>query len=65
MKPEGQRKWNSETVYADNSLDLKVDDIIIFGCISGQRFRVISKTDYNQYGYVEYSVLSDYAKGFE
>lgn len=65
MKPEGQRRWNSETIYADNSLDLKVDDIIIFECISGQRFRVVSKTDWNQFGYVEYSVLSDYTKGFE
>lgn len=65
MKPEGQRKWNNETIYADISLDLKVDDIIIFDCVSGQRFRVLSKTDWNQFGYVEYAILSDYAKGFQ
>jgi hypothetical protein len=65
MKPEGQRRWNAETIYADNSLELKVDDIIIFDCKAGQRFRVIAKTDWNNYGYVEYSILSDYAKGFE
>lgn len=65
MKPEGQRRWNQETVYCDTSFDLKVDDIIIFGCTSGERFRIISKTDYKQFGYVQYELLSDYAKGFK
>jgi len=63
MKPEGQRAWNSETIYADSSLDLSVDDIIIFDCIDAKRYRVMSKTDYAQFGFIEYSVLSDYAKG--
>ena len=60
MKPEGQRRWNTETVYADASLDLRVDDIIIFDCADGQKFRVIDKTDWSKFGYVEYGVTSDY-----
>ena len=60
MKAEGQRRWNTETIYADNALDLKVDDIIIFECQSGKKFRVMNKTDWNQFGYVEYQVTSDY-----
>jgi len=60
MKPEGQRRWNTETVYSDNQLDLRVDDIIIFECAEGQKFRVMNKTDWTQFGYIEYQITSDY-----
>ena len=60
MKPEGQRRWNTETVYSDPDLDLKVDDMISFSCEDSQRFRVVSKTDFSKYGYIEYSLMSDY-----
>lgn len=60
MKPEGQRKWNTERLYSDNSLDLKVDDIIIFECVESQKFRVVNKTDWNQFGFIEYSITSTY-----
>jgi hypothetical protein len=60
MKPEGQRAWNGETLYADTSLQLGVDDIIIFDDINSTRYRVVSKTDYSNYGFIEYNILSDY-----
>jgi hypothetical protein len=60
MKREGQRGWNSETVFAENSLVLKIDDIIVFDCETGQKFRVINKTDYSQFGFVEYQLTADY-----
>jgi hypothetical protein len=60
MKPEGQRKWNTELLYADNSLDLKVDDIIIFECKESEKFRVMNKTDWNRFGFVEYRITSTY-----
>lgn len=60
MKPEGQRKWNTEILYSDNALDLKVDDIIIFECKESQKFRVMNKTDWNQFGFVEYRITSTY-----
>jgi hypothetical protein len=60
MKHEGQRSWNTETIYSDNLLDLKVDDIIIFECIESQKFRVIEKTDWSEFGFIEYHIMSDY-----
>jgi hypothetical protein len=60
MKPEGQRKWNTELLYTDNDLDLKVDDIIIFDCKESEKFRVMNKTDWNQFGYIEYRITSTY-----
>lgn len=60
MKPEGQRKWNTELLYSDNSLDLKLDDIIIFEREDSQKFRVTDKTDWNQFGFIEYRITSDY-----
>jgi len=60
MRKEGQRRWNTETVYADADLDLKIDDIIFFDRKDSEKFRVKTKTDWNQFGYVEYQVISDY-----
>lgn len=62
MKTEGQRKWIDEIIFAECSLELKPDDIIMFGCETGEKFRVVSKTDWSQYGYVEYKLKSDYKK---
>ena len=60
MSSDGQRKWNSETIYADNTLELKVDDIIIFNSEASPRYRVINKVDWKAFGYFEYTVVSDY-----
>jgi hypothetical protein len=60
MKTEGQRRWNNEIVYAETSLELKVDDVIIFDCEQGERFRVMEKINWAIYGYIEYKILSDY-----
>lgn len=60
MKMEGQRAWNNETIYTDNALDLSVDDIIIFNCFEGQKYRILNKTDWSAYGYIEYEITSDY-----
>ena len=60
IKAEGQRKWNTEILYSDNALDLKVDDIIIFECKESEKFRVMNKTDWNQFGFVEYRITSTY-----
>ena len=62
MKKEGQRRWNTETIYADADIDLKVDDIIFFDHKDSEKFRVKTKTDWNQFGFVEYQVISDYRR---
>ena len=62
MKPSGQRSWNQEMVYAESSLELKIDDIIYFEEDLSQKFRVVSKSDWSKFGFVEYSLISDYQK---
>jgi hypothetical protein len=62
MKPEGQRSWIDEVIYAETSLELKVDDIIMFSCDGCEKYRVMEKTDWSAYGYVEYKIKSDYKK---
>lgn len=57
MKPDGQRNWKWETIHAFPNLILKPDDVIVFsGCV----YRVMQKTDYKEYGYIEYQIVQDY-----
>lgn len=60
MKMEGQRSWNTEVLYAETSLALKVDDVVVFDCETNERYRVIEKIDWSPYGYIEYKIRSDY-----
>jgi hypothetical protein len=62
MLPEGQRAWNSEKIFSDMDLELKVDDLIMLDCETSQKYRVMNKTDYSQFGYYEYDIMSDYKK---
>jgi DNA phosphorothioation-dependent restriction protein DptG len=57
MNKDGQRKWSYFTLYALPTLQLGADD-----CISraGVQYRVMSKTDYTQYGYNQYTLETDY-----
>lgn len=60
MKAEGQRKWNTETLYALPDLELKVDDTLCFDYEGNCKYRVLNKTDWSRYGYNEYQITSDY-----
>jgi hypothetical protein len=59
MRPEGQRKWKWETIHAYPDLTLDVDDIITF---SGVKYRVMQKSNWAEYGYVEYAIVEDYTE---
>lgn len=59
MKPEGQRHWKWEVIHASPTMQVEVDDIIIFGQ-NETRYRVMAKADYSEYGYVEYEIVQDY-----
>jgi len=61
MKPEGQRSWNRETLYTDNKFILDVDDIIYFEDTDSEKFRITNKTDWTQFGFVQYDIVSDYS----
>ena len=57
IKPEGQRAWHWEKIHAHPNLALSVDDIIVFGEL---RYRVMGKSDYAEYGYIEYEICEGY-----
>lgn len=57
MKPEGQRAWKWFMCHATQNLALDPDDVI--GC-RGVSYRVMSKKDYTNYGYIEYHLVEDY-----
>jgi hypothetical protein len=57
IKPEGQREWRWETVFASIDLILSPDDRILW---DGLYFRVMQKSDYKEYGYVQYEIVQDY-----
>lgn len=60
MQTNGQRAWNGETIYCDIALSMKVDDVVCFEDVRSKKYRVLNKTDWSKYGYLEYTVLSDY-----
>lgn len=57
LKPEGQRAWSWFLVYAEPQLTLQVDDVVIW---NGKQTRVMGRTDYGLYGYVQYSLVQDW-----
>jgi hypothetical protein len=57
LKPEGQRAWTWFLLYADPSLSLNVDDIIVW---EGVQTRVMGRKDYALYGYMEYHLVQDW-----
>jgi hypothetical protein len=57
LKPEGQRAWSWLWLHADPVLTLEVDDVVLF---KGIQTRVMSRKDYELYGYVEYHLVQDW-----
>lgn len=57
LKPEGQRAWSWYWLHSDITLDLKVDDCVIY---NGKQYRVMSKKNYSLYKYIEYHLVTDW-----
>lgn len=57
LKPEGQRAWTWFTLHAEPVLTLQVDDVVNY---LGKQTRVMARTDYSIYGYVEYELVQDW-----
>jgi hypothetical protein len=57
MKPEGQRAWIWQNLYCLPGLVLKPDDVVIF---QGTQYRVMNKTDYSQFGFLNYHLVQDF-----
>jgi len=58
LKPEGERAWNWFWLHSDPTLNLKVDDVIIY---LGIQYRVMSQKDYDLYGYREWTIVEDWS----
>ena len=57
MLPEGQRSWDTNTIYALSNLNLKTDEVFT---IDGTNYRILSRTDWKEYGFIEYNVIEDH-----
>lgn len=57
IKPEGERTWIWHKLHCLPDLVLHVDDKIT---IRGSVYRVMTSTDYREYGYLEYDIIQDY-----
>ena len=58
LKPEGERAWTWLTLHAEPSLILQVDDVVEY---YGKQTRIMSRKDFSLYGYVEYTMVQDWA----
>lgn len=57
IKPEGERAWTWNMVHADTSLQLQVDDVIVY---LGVQYRVMARRDFSIYGYMYYELIQDW-----
>lgn len=57
LKPEGERGWDWYWLHSDPSLNLKIDDVIIY---LGTQYRVMSLKDYTLYKYKEWTLVQDW-----
>ena len=55
--PQGERDWSWFKLHADPSLALNPDDVVQYQSV---QYRVMSKLDYTNYGFIEYSLVQDY-----
>lgn len=57
LLPEGQRAWSWFQLYADPSLTLNVDDVVVY---EGVQTRIMSRQDFSLYGYILYIIVQDW-----
>jgi len=58
VKPEGQRAWRWQHIFALTTLELNPDDVVVFDSI---RYRVMAKQDFQEYGYIDYEICEDFS----
>lgn len=55
--PNINTAWSWFTLHCCTQVDLKVDDVVVY---KTKQYRVKSKSDYTEYGYIEYHIILDY-----
>jgi len=61
LKPEGQRSWNWQMLHTTPDVRLRNDESFR---IKGILYRVMSNSDYSEYGYISYELVQDYTGVF-
>jgi hypothetical protein len=57
FKPVAQRTWKFYKLFAESVLPLFTDDVVLW---QGNQYRIVSLTDWAQFGYFEYSLAQDW-----
>lgn len=57
IRQEGQRKWRYISVWSTIDLELNPDDKFDYQRV---KYRVMSKNDWSNYGYIQYECVEDY-----
>lgn len=57
VKKEGERSWRWFTIHCSPDLILRTDDIFVLNRV---QYRVMSREDWAEYGYLKYEVIEDY-----
>jgi hypothetical protein len=62
LAPEGQRAWNWQTLHSQIVLPLFPDDVVIWTDINqnNHQVRIMSRKDYSEYSFIEYTLVLDY-----
>ena len=56
--PEGQRSFKNVTIFSEVTLQLNLDDIVLY---KGTRFRILKKLDYENYGFYKYLLTEGFS----
>jgi hypothetical protein len=57
IKPEGERSWNWQMLHTTPDVKLRNDEEFR---IKGVPYRVMSNSDWSEYGYITYELVQDY-----
>lgn len=57
IKPEGQRSWDWVNVWCESAMIMNIDDFVVY---QDKIYRVMKKTNWSIYGYVQYELVKDY-----
>lgn len=60
LLPEGQRSWRWSWLHTTPDVALRTDEVFK---IAGIQYRVKGKTDYSDYGMIDYHLVQDYDGG--
>ncbi len=56
---EGERSWRWYELFVQPDINLETDDIVV---IAGTGYRIMSKVNWEQYGFIRYDCIEHYKK---